>query len=403
MKETKRYHEPATQDEVRRSEAQDLQSSQTLQAWALPGRTGRASTSLLALQRSLGNRRVSRLRQGARDAGMGHSGPAGRVFRQAEPDPAAAADESEATTVNASQLGQEGEMPGHGNLGGTGGGIVPAVQAQGGAGGGVAVDVSMKANAPSEISKPAASIASAHGKPNVAGWCTPKYNIAVPAVSRNSIDVDVTLDFDIELASEYKGQVLNVLRDHEFGHVDIGKEKGQQHLVTDLKNGLQAFPAFTLGPPIQTQIVNAGNRFVAQEGTASQAYDNMDYPRMAQAYLGARLPLAKLMADSAKTATMVRALRSFTPAWSDWDKVTAPAQAALDARDALSEDELARLQYNSEFKALVEGCKQRIDAYVESHHWDLWVFEFSTLSQATRNKMKELSTMLGAFTWAPPA
>jgi hypothetical protein len=359
--------------------------------------------TLLALQRSLGNRMVGNLLQRRQEKHPGLGELPGRVFQQAEDQEAAPSGESEEVAIDTSGLGGEREISGHGDTGSTAGGSsVPTVMMQGGGTGGVTVDVSMVANTPTEISKPAASIAAAHSKPNVAGWCTPKYNIAVPSVNRSSIDVDVTLDFDIELASEYTGQVRNVLRDHEYGHVKIGTHKGQAHLVNDLKNNLKAFPAFTSGPPIQTQIVNAGNRFVAEEDKASKAYDNMDYPRMAQAYIGARLPLSQLMADSPNTAKMVRALKQFKPSFADMNKAVAPAQAALTARDALTDDEVARLQYNTEFKTLVDGCRTRVDAFVESHHWDFWVFEFSTLSQSTRNKMQELRVMLGDFKWAPP-
>jgi hypothetical protein len=341
-----------------------------------------------ALQQSLGNEAVRGLLEG--------KSPPGMIARQVA---------EEQSPLDPAQLGLQRELPGHGDNGTAqnqgaapaagGGGRSPAI---------VNAVVGMTVNPPTEESKPAADIAAAHNKPGVAGWTTPAYDIKVPHVDPNRIDVNVTLDFKIELAQEYKDDTLKVLRDHEYGHVDIGKEEGQEHLVNGLHDDLSALPNFSSAPPIRQAIVKAAQQFSAAEGNASQAYDSLDYPRMEQAYLGARTPLAKLEAAAPNITTMAKALRGFASAISRTNAkgMITLAQKIIEARDRLTEDELAQLQYNPEFKKLVTESQAKIEAFIESYHWDLWIIEFSTLGEEARNKLDELKITLADFTWQAP-
>ena len=216
--------------------------------------------------------------------------------------------------------------------------------------------------------------------------------------------MNVTLGFRIELAKEFTGDILKVLRDHEYGHVTLGKDQAQTHLVDTLRTDLEALPDFTAKPPIQNAFVRAGQRFAAAEGNASQAYDNVDYPRMREAYIGAQTPLAKLESSAPRIAATAKALRTLNTRLpgAKASAVSKLAQAAIDTSGALADDEMARLQYNPEFKQLVQQAQSTIDAYLQNAHWNLLLVEFSTLSESIRNKLDELKLVLQGFTWQPP-
>lgn len=339
------------------------------------------------LQQQVGNRAVNRMLND------------NAVMRQV--DGGVREEETDSQPINVSGLGRQEELTGHGNTGGGQVGNMAEIQRNGG--GAVAANISLTSNPPLEMTLPAADIAANHSRPGVAGWTTPQYDIQVPSASPSQIDINVTMDYDMELAEEYSGDILRVLRDHEFGHVNIGNQKAQQHLVNNLESNLEAQPALTR-TNIQAAINTAANTFVAQEGTGSQSYDAMDYPRMQQAYLGARLPLADLEARSGKIAKMAGALRQFNaqgPAAVE-TQINSLTQAVLDAADALSTDEVSQLQYNAGFASLVASCRAKIDEVLERFNWDLWILEFSTLSQDVRRKLDELRSSLDGFTWRSP-
>jgi hypothetical protein len=350
-----------------------------------------AENAVLKLQRQVGNRAVRRL---VEDAGS---------FVQRQSSESAPGAEEEEERIDTAGLGVSGKTPGHGDQGNEDFTAPPAVQRQGGGTGGVAANVTFTKNDPAIVRKPAADIASGHGQADAAGWTTPRYSVGVPFANPSRIDLNVTLDFDMELASEYTGATLSVLQDHENGHVNIGREKGQTHLVDDLETSLESNAALSR-PIIQTAIGSATSTFVTEEQTASQTYDAADYPRMHQAYLGARTPLADLESSSGNIRNAAVKLRSFIGGVSAGTQGQAAifANDATDACQALSVNELSVLQYNPEFKTLVASARSKIDEYIESFHYDLWIVEFSSLTDTTRTALETLAMALEGFTWSAP-
>ncbi len=366
-------------------------------------RTSSATETMLSLQREAGNQAVRQLVEPSPEKGHPVPQAWSQIFRQEEEAEVGAGDASE---IDTSQFEMEVELPGHGNTGGgtTEGGIIS--RAPGDSSSGVDASVTMTVNTPNEISKPEADIARDHGRPGVAGWTTPKYDIKVPYVDNDEITVNVTLDFDIELASEYTGAALDVLSDHEQGHVVIGTKKGEEHLKDGLEAGLETFPSFDASSPpaIQAVITNAANNFTTDEGNESQSFDDSDYPRMQQAYMGANSTLADLGAAAPNIKSMAEAIQDFNAALplTDEADVDSVAQPVFAAEAALSEDELSRLQYNPEFKALVTTCAERITAFIESYDWDLWFIEFSTLDDSARDTLDMVRDTLNNFEWQAP-
>jgi hypothetical protein len=341
----------------------------------------RASEPLIGLQQRLGNQMVGDLLQRVRGPGAG---------QEEQQEIASDTAESEGVAYSPSALRMRRELVGHGA------GEVPSVQTEEeGAGDGPTATVTLTANEPNEISKPASKIAEDHGKPNLAGWVTPRADIQAPSISATEMELTVTLDFDMELAQEYTGEKLHVLRDHEQGHVNIGTRLGQKHLVDELKKNLEALGDFKSPDSVRTVFSTAMQTFTDQEAIKAQEYDDVDYPRMEQAYIGARLPLADLKKDSAEVASITKALEDFEASNADL------VQAALDARAALSDDDLARLQYNVEFKELVDGARSKIEGFLKGKE-EAPEAEASPEDKELLGKVKEAQAMLDDFTWKPP-
>ena len=305
--------------------------------------------------------------------------------------------------IETSGLGVRGKTPGHGNLGAATLLTAPTIQRQNGGSGSVTANITFTVNAATIIEKPAADIASAHGRAGVAGWTTPRYAVGVPFANTGQIDITVTLDFDMELATEYTGDRRTILQDHENGHVNIGRDEAQEHFVDGLEAALESQSALSRAS-IQTAIQNAETQFVAQEAAESQSYDTSDYPRMTQAYHGARTPLADLESASGNISRMARYLRSFNGAvmLALQGQVRLLAQYVIDAIGALSTDELSQLQYNPEFKGLVSTAGSKIDEYIESQEYNLLITEVSMLSDRTRQTLETMRTALSGFTWVSP-
>jgi hypothetical protein len=252
---------------------------------------GAETPQLLALQQRVGNQAVNAI--------LGQ-----RIQRQA-PVP-----ETEEEEIDFSSLSKGRRLPGHGNLCGLKmqNTQVPAIQKRGPFG--VDANISLTVNPPTYERKPAAEIAAAHGRPGVAGWTTPAYQSASPIGNGRNISIDFTLDFIIELGDEYTGVAGQVLQDHEQGHVNIGRRKAQQHFVDNLRANLESQRVLNRAN-VGAALTAAETNFVNEEQAGSQAYDNADYPRMTQAYHGARTPLADLEGESGNIAHMAARLRNF--------------------------------------------------------------------------------------------
>lgn len=350
----------------------------------------------LDLQHSLGNRATERLLHEVNPHAL-QIRPLVHIFRQA----AEKENSASASALDPARLVLEGELPGHAAKGKaqtasrTTDAPVPREPATANTG----VSVALSLLAPVEDrTKTAAQIAADHHQPGTAGWTTPHYQIAVSDVQPFHIDVDVILGFNIELASEFKGAALQVLRAHEQGHVNIGADKAQQHLVRDLKGYLESLPGFTDAGLIQQGFRNAADLFNAEEGKASRTYDAIDYPRMQQAYRGARMPLADLERTAASVAATAAALRSFLVLKPPLgrERLQAYSQAVIDACDTLSEDEKAMLQYNPEFKTLVDQVATIIGL------WSVWLDKAAEPDASTSDKLDVLTVVLESFDWQPP-
>ena len=215
--------------------------------------------------------------------------------------------------------------------------------------------------------------------------------------------MNVVLDFDVELADSYTGTRLEILRDHEYGHVTIGQQKAEEHLKDNLEQSLEGFSALTPAA-IQTTINNAATNFEVDEGAESQAYDDLDYPRMQQAYYGARTPLEEMANDAPNIATMVETIENMAgalPLTTD-DRYGELAQPFFDARNALSDDELACLQYNPEFKELVAHCETIIRQFLADDFWNLFDIDSSDMDSTAQDTLENVLAMLGDFEWVAP-
>ncbi len=346
---------------------------------------------ILDLQRSAGNQSVTALLSSK-----------SRIQRQST---GSVPDQEEDEPIDTSGLGMQRELQGHGDRGSpeTQDGIVQR-QGGGSAGESVTANSTFTSNPPAITRAPAEEIANSHGRPNVAGWTTPRYDFQVSNARTRRIDFSVTMDYDMELASEYTGATLSVLQDHEMGHVNIGKNKGKAHLVDDLEAQFEGMDALTRDAII-TARDNAAMVFYNEEGIASQDYDSADYPRMHQAYLGARTPLADLEAQSPTILHLSTNMRVFNSValLVGQEVVASLAQNITGSAEALSADDRSKLQYNPEFKALVSQTQQTINDFIAAHQFEFFMIEFNTLSGATLAALEVLRAALAGFTWqAPP-
>ena len=284
----------------------------------------------------------------------------------------------------------EEELAGHGNGPAAKGTSVPAATATATTGA-VDVDIDLTVNEPTETTRPAEEIASAHDQEGAVGWTTPRFSLQTSASSPTSGSVDVTIDFTIELAEEFTGRTLDVLRDHEMGHVHIGRSAAEVVLVDMLERNLEALPALTRAAA-EPVIDSAGEWFTFWEGTLSWLYDRVDYPRMREAYLGARMSLDELVALTPEVGTMADALRSFAAVGDEPADVLAAARSLHDARGALDDLAVTRVQYNDEFEELVFGVDEAIARLLTS-------LEDGSETEA---ELRRVMAMLGDFAWKAP-
>lgn len=236
-----------------------------------------------------------------------------------------------------------------------------------------------------------------HGKENIAGYTKPKIKVSASNIKKYEINLTVKLTFVMDLAKEYSGGRLQVLRDHENAHILIAEKVAKEYVVDPLKEKLQAMPDFSKAnkPQITSKIQDAMADFKQNEGDESQDFDDIDYPRMADAYHGLATSLADLSSSSAEVKNMVTAMDAFN----DGAKAAAGDAAAFgkltqviaDAQGALGATNLARLQYNQEFKDKVTAAQKVVED----------IRKKEDLSEEVKAKLDSLGPVLYKFTWQP--
>lgn len=260
------------------------------------------------------------------------------------------------------------------------------------------VDISIKLNKPTIKYMPEKKVQEKHGREDIAGYTKPGINIGVPKFKTQEIKVVVTLDFYMDLASEYKGGRKQVLRDHEDAHILIAEKVAQEWVVDPLKEDLAEFDEFNEGnaPQVQGKFGPRLEDFKREEGIESEAFDDLDYPRMDEAYYGVATSLADLASGSAEVKAMDQAMDAFNngakAAAGDAEALGNLTQAVSDGQEALGETNLARLQYNKEFKKKVTKA-QGIVATLNKKP--------DKLAEGVKEKLDEISSALEKFTWEP--
>ncbi|HET6444864.1 MAG TPA: hypothetical protein VFI27_09835 [candidate division Zixibacteria bacterium] len=270
---------------------------------------------------------------------------------------------------------------------------------------GTTANITLTDNTPNVTRPPQADIEADHGA-GIAGWTTPTDAVTVPRRTATTLNITVTLSFEMELASEYRGDRLGVLRDHEDHHPTIAHNVAQTYLVDNLKTALEALPDFRNTGPVQSAIQTAHNDFVAHEGIEARAFDSTDYSRMEAAYYGVRTPLADLASATAAVQTMVTAIDGFnsgaaaapepdssgegaeSPEEANSTRIIGLAQPVIDALSGLAQVDVDRLQYNPEFKGKVSTASGHVTT-----------LSGTSLNEAAQTKLQELQTTLSGFTW----
>jgi len=269
----------------------------------------------------------------------------------------------------------------------------------------VKAHVGLTSNSPGMVAMPAAAIGASHGRPDAVGWTTPQFDVKVTYLDEQNVHVKVTLDFMVELPIDYDTDAAEVVIDHELGHVRIGERKAQKHLVDEVKAEFEKLDKVENATQVQTVLAAGAQKFKDSEKEASNSYDNTDYARMVEAYQGVRKTLSELASKSAAIAQVAGALRSINSRLlmnlrnHDFGTIEALADAAITARGSLSAQELARLQYNKEFKALVSSCKEKIGA---TRRFDLFIgVDPENIPDDLKVKMTALEAALGGFSFSP--
>lgn len=298
--------------------------------------------------------------------------------------------------INASGVSINEKLPGYG--------LTPFIQ-RAPAKEKVKAHVALTSNSPGMIALPAAAIGASHGRPDAVGWTTPQFDVKVTYADEQNVHVKVTLNFTVELPIDYDSSAAEVVIDHELGHVRIGERKAQKHLVDEVKAEFEKLDKIDDASQIQSVLSAGAQKFKDSEKEASNNYDNTDYARMVEAYQGVRKTLSELASKSAAIAQVAASLRSINSRLlmnlrnHDFGTMQELADAAINARNGLSAQELARLQYNKEFKGLVGSCKGKIEA---TRRFDLMLgVDPESIPDDVKAKMTALEGSLGGFNFSP--
>lgn len=261
-----------------------------------------------------------------------------------------------------------------------------------------AADISLKLNKPQITKMSEKKVQEKHGLANIAGYTKPKIGVKVKKLKKYEITLVITLDFFMDLAKEYKGGRGQVLRDHEDAHILIAEKVANEFVIDPLKSELEAMPEFNDENKAEIQAKFAAKLadFDTEEGNASKDFDDLDYPRMEEAYYGVATSLADLTSGSPQVKAMAEAMDAFSDgakaAAGDAETLGGLTQAIIDAQQALGDTNLARLQYNEEFKNKVAKA-QKVVAGMSKKPDDM--------AEDVKARLDELSPALEKFTWKP--
>lgn len=255
-----------------------------------------------------------------------------------------------------------------------------------------------------DSSKTSEEIQAEHpANPGVVAWAEPEYNIQATSAATKAASFNVSVQEFIDLASDYTGTPGQILRDHELGHDNIGKKVGEEKLRDEFETNLESHLSLSRAN-IMADISTAETNFLAEEQARSAAYDAEDYPRMRLAYYAAATPLSTLEGDSAKIADAAARLRNFnnTVLSATQGQAQVLSQDVITACEALDPNDLNMLQYNPEYKEMVETAKARVESFTEERHFQFFFLDFYMLQAATRSMFDTLKTTLDGFTWRAP-
>ncbi|MFC7503332.1 hypothetical protein ACOACQ_00415 [Nocardioides sp. CPCC 206347] len=236
------------------------------------------------------------------------------------------------------------------------------------------IQVTGKANEPAYYQTKSAELAIRKGGHNVAAWTTPtwEFNGAYMANDMSVLKLSYELGFVIDLPSDYDAAKVEMLKQHELGHVEIAKRKAKEAFEVSLKARIEALEDARDLNVIKAMISKAMDEAKAAEKAASQAFDDAEYKVMSDRYRGIKAPLAELTRSSPGIASAARVLKTVPGGMhrargTAASGVTAGIAAKVDAAaGALSPAELARVQFNPEFGALVSSAQAAARDFITS-------------------------------------
>lgn len=236
------------------------------------------------------------------------------------------------------------------------------------------IQVAGRSNEPTYAMTKSAEIAIKKGGHNVAAWTTPnwEFNGLYMANDMSVLKLSYELAFLIELPSDYDAAKVEMLKQHELGHVEIAKRKAKEAFEVSLKAKIEALEDARDVNVIRAMITKAMEDAKAAEKAASQAFDAAEYQVMSDRYRGIKAPLAELTRASPGIAAAAKVLKTVPGAMHKArgmaaSGVTAGMAAKVNAAaGALSAAEVARVQFNAEFSALVSSAQAAAKEFITS-------------------------------------
>jgi hypothetical protein len=157
--------------------------------------------------------------------------------------------------------------------------------------------------------------------------------------------------------------------------------------------------------------------FTSEEGADSATFDKVDYPRMMLANTGAKTPLSKLAKKFPDIAAIASALRAYNHEFVlsthgfnymviEDQTIIQRANAVIAATDAMDVKSINLLQYNPQFKALVNNCRGLTNQYTSMKIYgpaaNNMLPSEENISAPVREKLAVLDSALSFFTWSAP-